>query len=167
MHSQTEENYLKAIFKLLEKGEKRSHQCHRIVCWNGPGFRYGYAEKIGGRNWFVMKNTGGVTLSVSGKKWRSILSVNTGYEYFLVEKFGYLGSGSWYCDGQQSTLNLNPNQQVGQLFGKSAGRSHMVIQYRMNMWFHTQNTIPLSVASINSSVIITGVIDHRPVFLRF
>ncbi|MFN8143212.1 MAG: metal-dependent transcriptional regulator [Bacteroidia bacterium] len=170
MHSQTEENYLKAIFKLLEKGEKKiSTNAIASLVETAPASVTDMLKKLAEKKLIRYEKYQGVTLSVSGKKVAiNIIRKHRLWEYFLVEKLGF----TWdqVHDIAEQLEHIKSESLISRLdsyLGNPRVDPHGDPIPDEHGVFHTQNTIPLSVASINSSVIITGVIDHRPVFLRF
>ncbi|MBL0256139.1 MAG: metal-dependent transcriptional regulator [Bacteroidetes bacterium] len=170
MHSLTEENYLKAIYKLLEKGEKKiSTTAIAALVETAPASVTDMLKKLAEKKLIRYEKYQGVTLSGSGKKVAvDIIRKHRLWEFFLVEKLGF----SWdqVHDIAEQLEHIKSEALITRLdhfLGNPKADPHGDPIPDEHGVFHALNTIPLSAVTVNVPVIITGVIDHRPVFLRF
>ncbi|HRH67525.1 MAG TPA: metal-dependent transcriptional regulator, partial [Bacteroidia bacterium] len=88
MHSLSEENYLKAIYKLLEKGEKKiSTTAIAALVETAPASVTDMLKKLAEKRLIRYEKYQGVALSGSGKKVAvNIIRKHRLWELFLVEK---------------------------------------------------------------------------------
>ncbi|MBK7852016.1 MAG: metal-dependent transcriptional regulator [Bacteroidetes bacterium] len=170
MHSLSEENYLKAIYKLLEKGDKKiSTTAIAALVETAPASVTDMLKKLAEKKLIRYEKYQGVALSTSGRKVAvNIIRKHRLWELFLVEKLGF----SWdeVHEIAEQLEHIKSEALITKLdhyLGYPKYDPHGDPIPDDQGIFHVQNTIPLSAAEIDKPVIITGVIDHRPVFLRF
>lgn len=170
MHSLSEENYLKAIYKLLEKGEKKiSTTAIAALVETAPASVTDMLKKLAEKRLIRYEKYQGVALSGSGKKVAvNIIRKHRLWELFLVEKLGFTWDQVHEIAEQLEHIKSEDLiTRLDHYLGNPRFDPHGDPIPDEHGIFHTRNTIPLSAASLNAPVIITGVLDHRPVFLRF
>lgn len=170
MNSFTEENYLKAIYKLLEKGDKKisTNAIARLV-ETAPASVTDMLKKLSEKKLISYEKYKGVSLTAAGKKIAvAIIRKHRLWELFLVDKLGF----RWdeVHDMAEQLEHIKSDTLVEKLnnyLGNPRFDPHgdPIPDEKGN--FHTVHTYPLSSAKLNEKVTITGVIDHGPAFLKF
>src|SRR5262245_133052 len=91
MHSFTEENYLKTIFKLLEKGDKKiTTNAIAAMMSTAPASVTDMLKKLSEKHLINYEKYQGVSLTPSGKKIAvNIIRKHRLWELFLVDKLGF------------------------------------------------------------------------------
>jgi DtxR family Mn-dependent transcriptional regulator len=170
LYSLAEENYLKAIFKLSEKNPDNvfTNDIAGLLNMKAASVT-DMLQKLSEKKMIRYKKYQGVTLTESGKKVAlGIIRKHRLWELFLTAKLGF----RWdeVHDVAEQLEHIRSEKLVSLLdtfLGKPKFDPHgdPIPDEKGN--FHTQKTFPLGEAKESESVTITGVIDHRPSFLRF
>lgn len=169
LYSLSEENYLKAIFKLAEKNpEKVLTSDIATMLGMTAASVTDMLRKLSEKKLIRYKKYQGVTLTDSGNKVAiGIIRKHRLWELFLTVKLGF----RWdeVHDLAEQLEHIQSDKLVEHLdrfLGKPRLDPHgdPIPDEHGNL--HTPKTFPLSEASPETTVTFTGVIDHRPAFLR-
>ncbi len=170
MNSFTEENYLKAIYKLIEHSghavntnaiaEKLSTKAASVT---------DMLKKLADKKLINYRKYQGVTLSDKGEKVAlSIIRKHRLWEMFLVEKLDF----KWdeVHDVAEQLEHINSDKLIEQIdkflnFPKTDPHGDPIPDAKGKVKLH--KSLPLSQFIKNDTCTITGVIDHSPAFLRF
>lgn len=170
MQSLTEENYLKAIYKLLESDETPVSTNSIAARMNTKAASVtDMLKRLSEKKLINYKKYQGVTLTDKGSKVAiSIIRKHRLWEVFLVEKLNFkwdevhdIAEDLEHIQSDVLIENLDkflgrPRfDPHGDPIPDSAGR------------FSQQRSVPLSAIPQKERCIITGVVDHSPAFLRF
>lgn len=170
MHSHTEENYLKAIYKLLEKSnnavttnaiaEKLKTRAASVTDMLG---------KLSRKNLIHYKKYQGVTLTESGKKIAlTIIRKHRLWEMFLVEKLNFRWDEVHEIAEQLEHIQSDKLiRQVDKFlnFPKYDPHGDPIPDERGRL--SGKKSYLLSDLKKNESVIMAGVVDHSDQFLRY
>ena len=169
INSLAEENYLKTIFKLSEKNPHKvfTNDIARMLSMKAASVT-DMLGKLSAKKLIRYKKYQGVSLTETGKKVAlSIIRKHRLWELFLTSKLGF----NWdevheVAEQLEHIQSEKLVQHLDHFLGKPKFDPHgdPIPDEKGN--FHAHKTIPLSEAKEQSSVTITGVIDHRPSFLR-
>jgi DtxR family Mn-dependent transcriptional regulator len=170
MHSFTEENYLKAIYKLIE-------QSGNTVTTNAIAEKINtkaasvtdMLKKLSDKKLIHYRKYQGVTLSNKGEKVAlSIIRKHRLWEMFLVEKLSF----RWdeVHDVAEQLEHINSDKLIEQLdkflnFPKNDPHGDPIPDAKGKV--KSLKSIPLSAFQKNDTCTMTGVIDHSSAFLRF
>ena len=169
MNSFTEENYLKAIYKLLEKGVKKvSTTGLADMVDTAPASVTDMLKKLAAKKYIHYEKYQGVSLTPAGKKIAiEIIRKHRLWELFLVEKldFGWdeVHDIAEQLEHIQSELLI---KKLDQFLGYPKNDPHGDPIPDVKGKMQIQKSLPLSDCSENKIVVITGVIDHTPLFLQ-
>lgn len=170
MLSYTEENHLKAIYKLLESGDRKvSTTSIASLVETAPASVTDMLKKLADKKLILYTRYQGVSLTTSGKKAAvSTIRKHRLWELFLVQKLGF----RWdeVHDIAEELEHINSESLVRKLddfLGNPRFDPHGDPIPDENGIFHSLKAIPLSAANEKDTGTITGVIDHRPVFLQY
>jgi len=170
MNSFTEENYLKAIYNLLEKGDRKiSTTSISKQLETTPASVTDMLKKLSEKKLISYEKYKGVSLTASGKKVAvTIIRKHRLWELFLVEKLGF----KWdeVHDMAEQLEHIQSEKLVEKLnnyLGHPRFDPHGDPIPDENGIFHHIETLPLSGISKNSKVTLTGVLDHGTSFLRY
>ena len=169
MNSFTEENYLKTIFKLFEKGMAE-------VSTNAIAERMNtraasvtdMLKKLSEKKLIHYQKYQGVTLTSQGKKIAvNIIRKHRLWEVFLVEKLSF----KWdeVHDIAEQLEHINSDELVVRLdkflnYPKFDPHGDAIPD--RNGKFHFQESRPISQLKKDDVCIMTGVVDHSPSFLQ-
>lgn len=169
MNSFTEENYLKAIYKLLEKGERK-------VTTNGisgmvdtaPASVTDMLKKLAVKKLIHYEKYQGVSLTQSGKKTAiSIIRKHRLWELFLLEKLHFKWDEVHELAEQlehiKSDLLIERLDQFLD-YPKFDPHGDPIPDGKGNML--AKKSFPLSELISGDKAVVTGVIDHTPLFLQ-
>ncbi len=170
MNSQTEENYLKAIFKIAENtngnvstnaiAEKLNTKASSVT---------DMIKKLAEKQLVMYEKYQGVKLTEDGEKIAiQIIRKHRLWEYFLVntldfkwdevheiaEELEHINSDA-LIDKLDNFLNFPQYDPHGDPIPNKEG------------FFNRHQSLPLSTFQTNDKVLITGVIDHSPAFLQY
>jgi len=169
MHSFTEENYLKAIYKLVEKGSRKvSTNAIAEMVDTAPASVTDMLKKLFHKKLIQYEKYKGVSLTPSGKKTAiGIIRKHRLWELFLVEKLNFrwdeVHEIAEELEHIQSDLLI---ERLDNFLGYPKTDPHGDPIPDTKGHIHSQKSSPLSDHKENSRVIITGVIDHTPLFLQ-
>ena len=169
MNSFTEENYLKAIFKLLEKGAKKVSTTRLAeMVDTAPASVTDMLKKLAAKKFIHYEKYKGVSLTHNGKKIAvEIIRKHRLWELFLVEKLNIrwdeVHDIAEQLEHIQSELLIKKLDQFLE-YPKSDPHGDPIPDVKGRM--QIQKSIPLSDFGENKTVVITGVIDHTPLFLQ-
>jgi DtxR family Mn-dependent transcriptional regulator len=170
MHSFTEENYIKAIYKLLESNDE-------TVSTNAIAERMNtkaasvtdMLKKLSAKKLVNYQKYQGVSLSPKGEKAAlNIIRKHRLWEIFLVEKFNF----TWdeVHDVAEQLEHIQSEKLIDELdkflnFPKADPHGDPIPDARGKI--HLQKSKPLSTFKTGDVCVITGVVDHSPAFLRY
>ncbi|MDF2436457.1 MAG: metal-dependent transcriptional regulator [Bacteroidota bacterium] len=170
MHSFTEENYIKAIYKLLESNDE-------TVSTNAIAERMNtkaasvtdMLKKLSAKKLVNYQKYQGVTLTAKGEKTAlNIIRKHRLWEMFLVEKFNF----TWdeVHDVAEQLEHIQSEKLIDELdkflnFPKVDPHGDPIPDAKGKL--HLQKSKPLSQFNIDDVCVITGVVDHSPSFLRY
>lgn len=170
MHSFTEENYLKAIYKLIEK-------TNEVVTTNAIAEKMqtkaatvtDMLKKLSEKKLINYQKYQGVTLTLKGEKVAlSIIRKHRLWEMFLVEKFNF----KWdeVHDIAEQLEHINSEKLVEQLdkflnYPKVDPHGDPIPD--ANGKLQVQKSKILSTYSKETVCVMTGVVDHSPTFLKY
>ena len=169
MNSFTEENYLKAIYKLLEKGDRK-------VTTNGisgmvdtaPASVTDMLKKLAVKKLIHYEKYKGVSLTQSGKKTAiNIIRKHRLWELFLLEKLHFKWDEVHDLAEQLEHIKSDPLiERLDQFldYPKFDPHGDPIPDGKGNM--HSKKSIPLSDLNPGDKAVVTGVIDHAPLFLQ-
>jgi DtxR family transcriptional regulator, Mn-dependent transcriptional regulator len=170
MNTYTEENYLKAIYKLEEKrnGKITTTAIAELVD-TAPASVTDMLKKLADKKFIKYEKYQGVSLTNAGKKVAvATIRKHRLWELFLVEKLQF----KWdeVHDIAEQLEHIVSDELINRLdafLGNPQTDPHGDPIPDENGQFHSRKTFPLSEADDKASVIITGVIDHNPAFLQY
>src|SRR6185436_2964436 len=169
MNSLAEENYLKAIYKLLEKGDKKVNtNAIASLVETAPASVTDMLKRLSSKKLIQYEKYQGVSLTSAGKKTAiSVIRKHRLWELFLVEKLSFQWDEVHELAEQlehiQSPLLIERLDQFLS-FPKFDPHGDPIPDKQGN--FEARHSLLLSEMKPASQVIITGVVDHTPVFLR-
>lgn len=170
MNSFTEENYLKEIFKLMEKQDT-------VVSTNSIAEKLGtkaasvtdMLKKLSEKKFIHYQKYQGVTLSTKGKKVAlEIIRNHRLWEVFLVEKLNF----KWdeVHDMAEELEHINSKEMVQRLdkflgFPKFDPHGDPIPDNKGKLGI--QKSRLLTQLSLNKTALVVGVIEHSPAFLQY
>ncbi|TAH38830.1 MAG: metal-dependent transcriptional regulator [Bacteroidetes bacterium] len=170
MNSFTEENYLKAIYNLLEKGDKKiSTNSIAGRLSTSPASVTDMLKKLAEKKLISYEKYKGVSLTSNGKKIAvAIIRKHRLWEFFLVEKLGF----KWdEVHDMAEELEHIKSEKLVESLDKYLERPrfdpHGDPIPDANGNFYPVQTLPLSSISTNEKVTITAVLDHGASFLQY
>lgn len=170
MHSFTEENYLKAIYKLLEKGNKKiTTNAIAEMVETAPASVTDMLKKLSEKHLINYEKYQGVTLTAAGRKVAvNIIRKHRLWELFLVEQLGF----KWdeVHDVAEELEHINSDlliKRLDKFLNHPRFDPHGDPIPDENGVFHSAKSFPLSDLTANSKGLVSGVIDHSPVFLQY
>ena len=169
LNSLAEENYLKAIFKLSEKGPDNvfTNDIAGLLDMK-PASVSDMLQKLSDKKMISSKKYQGVKLTGAGKKAAlSIIRKHRLWELFLTSKLGF----RWdeVHEVAEQLEHIQSEKLVDHLdafLGKPKFDPHGDPIPDEKGHLHPHNAFPLCEARSGSAITITGVIDHQPKFLR-
>ena len=169
INSFTEENYLKAIFKLLEGGDE-------AVTTNAIAERMNtraasvtdMLKKLSEKKLINYKPYQGVTLTTQGRKVAvSIIRKHRLWEVFLVEKLNFKWDEVHDIAEQLEHINSESLvERLDQFLNHPKFDPHGDPIPDQNGKFHNRNSQLLSQSREGQVCVMTGVVDHSATFLR-
>jgi DtxR family Mn-dependent transcriptional regulator len=170
VNSFTEENYLKAIYKIGEKGNgKITTNAIAEMVNTAPASVTDMLKKLADKKFIRYEKYQGVSLTPTGKKVAvSIIRKHRLWEFFLVEKLNF----RWdeVHDIAEQLEHIVSDKLINRLDDfldspKTDPHGDPIPDDKGQ--FHSKKTFPLSETAGNLAVVITGVIDHNPSFLKY
>lgn len=169
MNSFTEENYLKAIYKLLENetvvttnaiAEKMSTKAASVT---------DMLKKLSDKKLINYQKYQGVSLTTKGEKVAlNIIRKHRLWEMFLVEKLSF----KWdeVHDLAEQLEHIDSDKLIAQIdkflnYPKFDPHGDPIPD--ANGKFQLQKSVPLSNLKLNEHCIMTGVVDHSSAFLQY
>ncbi len=170
MHSLTEENYLKAIYKLWESGGGEAITTNAIAdkVSTKAASVTDMLKKLSEKKLINYKKYQGVTLTPSGRRIAiSIIRKHRLWEVFLVEKLGF----KWdeVHDIAEQLEHIRSDELIEQLdifLGRPKSDPHGDPIPDIHGKFVEQRSQLLSSLNAGQQGIMTGVVDHTPSFLQ-
>ncbi len=170
MNSFTEENYLKAIYKLMGQGDGKVSTNEIADAVNtAPASVTDMLKKLSDKKMIHYAKYKGVSLTVSGKKVAlNIIRKHRLWELFLVTKLRFKWDEVHDLAEQLEHIQSEKLvQRLYQFLGKPKFDPHgdPIPDEKGN--FFSQKTFLLSEIKDLHVVTITGVVDHHPSFLQY
>ena len=170
MNSFTEENYLKAIFKLEEKarGKITTNAIAELV-ETATASVTDMLRKLAEKKLLRYEKYKGVSLTAAGKKAAiAIIRKHRLWEMFLVEKLNF----KWdevheMAEQLEHIVSDELINRLDDFLGNPSTDPHGDPIPNRNGQFQSSKAFPLSDAEGNVTVEIAGVIDHDPSFLQY
>ncbi len=170
MNSYTEENYLKAIFKIAENAEEN-------VSTNAIAEKLGtkassvteMIKKLADKQLVVYEKYQGVKLTKTGEKIAiQIIRKHRLWEYFLVNTLAF----KWdeVHEIAEELEHINSDALIDKLdsfLGFPQYDPHGDPIPNKEGLFNKHQSLPLSTFQVHEKVLITGVIDHSAAFLQY
>lgn len=171
MNSFTEENYLKAIFKLLEKSGNVAISTNAIAdkVNTKAATVTDMLKKLSAKKFINYKKYKGVTLTLAGKQTAlAIIRKHRLWEVFLVDKLNF----KWdeVHDIAEQLEHINSDELVNRLdnfLGQPKTDPHGDPIPDIKGVIHVSKSLLLSTCGINKKLVMTGVVDHSPAFLKY
>ena len=170
MQSLTEENYLKAIYKLLENGES-------VVTTNAIAFKIrtraasvtDMLKKLSNKKLIHYQKYQGVSLTGKGKKIAlGIIRKHRLWEHFLVDKLYFKWDEVHEIAEQLEHIHSEELiNRIDKLLGYPKFDPHGDPIPDMHGKFAKRQSFLLTEMRSNSNCIMTGVVDHSPAFLHY
>lgn len=166
----TEENYLKAIYKLRERSDSRiSTNSIASLVDTAPASVTDMLQKLAEKKLLNYERYQGVSLTPQGiKSAVGVIRKHRLWELFLVEKLGF----NWdeVHEIAEQLEHIQSESLVKKLYtflGKPKWDPHgdPIPDEQGN--FHLQKVFPLANAMTNDKLVISGVVDHRADFLQY
>lgn len=170
MHSFTEENYLKAIYKLVEQqGDAVTTNSIARQMNTKAASVTDMLKKLSEKKLIHYQKYKGVTLSERGEKVAlSIIRKHRLWEMFLVEKLNF----KWdeVHEVAEQLEHVNSDKLIEQLdkfldFPKTDPHGDPIPDARGRL--KSNHSAPLSSFQKDDYCMVSGVIDHQPDFLRY
>ena len=166
----SEENYLKAIYNLLEKDPTRiSTNSIAATVETAPASVTDMVRKLAGKKLVNYEKYQGVTLTSLGRKSAiSVIRKHRLWETFLTDKLGF----NWdevheIAEQLEHIQSESLVQRLYDFLGKPRQDPHGDPIPDENGNFQSIKSFPLSIAKENEWYRINGVIDHRKDFLKY
>jgi DtxR family Mn-dependent transcriptional regulator len=171
MNSFTEENYLKAIFKLMEKDGNNAVSTNSIAekVNTKAATVTDMLKKLSAKKLINYQKYQGVTLTQAGKQTAlSIIRKHRLWEVFLVEKLKF----KWdqVHDMAEQLEHINSDDLVNRLdifLGRPKTDPHGDPIPDTKGVIHANKSMLLSSCNLNKKLVMTGVVDHSPTFLQY
>ena len=170
MNSLTEENYLKAIYKLLENGEE-------TVTTNAIAFKMrtraasvtDMLKKLSKKKLIHYEKYQGVSLTPIGKKIAvGIIRKHRLWEHFLVDKLQFKWDEVHEIAEQLEHIRSEELiDRIDKLLGFPKFDPHGDPIPDTNGKFAKRHSFLLTEMKTDSNCIMTGVVDHSPAFLHY
>jgi len=169
MNSFTEENYLKAIYKLLESGEKKvttNSIADRVE--TAPASVTDMLRKLSDKKLIHYQKYQGVSLTASGKKIAlSVIRKHRLWELFLVDRLRFKWDEVHEIAEQLEHIQSETLvHRLDQYLGSPKYDPHGDPIPDENGIFHPRKAVRMYELPLLSTGVITGVVDHSPKFLR-
>jgi DtxR family transcriptional regulator, Mn-dependent transcriptional regulator len=170
MNSFTEENYLKAIYKLLEKGEESvSTNALAEKLNNRAASVTEMLRRLAEKGLINYKKYQGVSLTEKGRKVAiATIRKHRLWELFLVDKLGF----KWdeVHEIAEELEHINSEELVARLdkyLGYPKHDPHGDPIPDAQGKFQKQQSQMLALMKAGAKCIVTGVVDHSPAFLQY
>jgi DtxR family Mn-dependent transcriptional regulator len=170
MHSFTEENYIKAIYKLLENGEEtvNTNAIAEKMRTKAASVT-DMLKKLAFKKLINYQKYQGVSLTNKGEKAAlNIIRKHRLWEMFLVEKFNF----KWdeVHDVAEQLEHIQSDKLIEELdkflnFPKVDPHGDPIPDAKGKLYLRKSK--PISQFEKNDTCIMTGVVDHSPAFLQY
>ncbi|MBN8683548.1 MAG: metal-dependent transcriptional regulator [Chitinophagales bacterium] len=168
--SHTEENYLKAIFKLAEKGQKSvSTNAIAAHMQTAAASVTDMLKRLAEKDLIAHEKYRGVQLSASGERMATaLIRKHRLWEVFLTEKLGF----SWdevhdYAEQLEHVQGETLINRLDDFLGNPHFDPHGdPIPDAEGRWSFRPQAL-LATLQVGDKGVITGVEDHRPEFLQY
>jgi DtxR family Mn-dependent transcriptional regulator len=170
MHSFTEENYLKAIFKLVEQdGDVVSTNAIADRVKTKAASVTDMLKKLSDKKLINYQKYQGVSLTSKGEKVAlDIIRKHRLWEMFLVEKLDFKWDEVHELAEELEHINSEKLiSQIDKFLNYPKVDPHGDPIPDKNGKFQTQKSKPISVFKQNDVLIMTGVVDHSASFLQY
>lgn len=170
MHSNTEENYLKAIYKLSEaNGEEVNTNAIADKLQTKPASVTDMIKRLADKKLITYQKYKGVKLTASGKKVAiNIVRKHRLWELFLVEKLKFKWDEVHEIAEQLEHIDSdNLVRKLDEFLGFPKSDPHGDPIPDENGKFHKAVYSLLSDVKPGKKVSMTGVVDHSPEFLKY
>jgi len=166
----SEENYLKAIFRLYESGtSKISTNAIAAAVETAPASVTDMLQRLADKKLVHYERYQGVSLTPAGRKAAiSVVRKHRLWELFLVDKLGFnWGEVHEIAEQLEHIQSESLVKRLYEFLGKPKWDPHgdPIPDEQGN--FHSLKAFPLNDADINDKVVISGVVDHQPDFLKY
>ncbi len=170
MTSPAEENYLKAVFKLTEAdGRAASTNALATEMATAAPSVTDMLKRLAAKGLIFYEKHRGVTLTDAGRRTATeLVRRHRLWEYFLVEKLGFgweavhdMAEQLEHVEGEGLTERLD------QFLGFPRFDPHGDPIPDAEGVFHRLEQMPLARLELGRPAVVTGVVDHSPVFLKF
>jgi DtxR family Mn-dependent transcriptional regulator len=169
MNTHTEENYLKAIFKLSGEEEIAVYTTDLAARMDMSSASVtDMLQKLSMKKLISYKKYQGVTMTAAGRKAAlSIIRKHRLWEMFLVEKLNF-GWDEVHAVAEQLEHIRSEKliEQLDKFLGYPQADPHGDLIPDSNGKFPVRKTVALSELSKGEAAFIAGVVDKSPVFLR-
>jgi DtxR family Mn-dependent transcriptional regulator len=168
-NSFTEENYLKAIYKLSSGGKKAVYTNDIALSLNTKAASVtDMMRKLSKKKYILYKKYYGVTLSDAGKKVAlAVIRKHRLWEHFLVEKLKFKWDEVHFIAEQLEHIRSEELiEKLDSFLNHPRFDPHGDPIPDPNGRMQIQETVPLSLLKKKGRCIMMGVIDHSPEFLR-
>lgn len=169
MNSLSEENYLKAVYKLSgDNGNSVYTTDLARKMGTTSASVTDMLQKLSQKKLISYKKYQGVTMTTAGKKAAlSVIRKHRLWEMFLVEKLNF----GWdevhaVAEELEHIRSEKLIEQLDRFLGYPQADPHGDLIPDSNGKFPIRKSVPLSSLQKGDSASIAGVIDHNPVFLR-
>jgi DtxR family Mn-dependent transcriptional regulator len=169
MNTLTEENYLKAIFKLSGDEGKAVYTTDIASRMEMSSASVtDMLRKLSQKKLITYKKYQGVTMTASGKKAAlTVIRKHRLWEMFLVEKLGFGWEEVHPVAEQLEHIHSEKLiEELDKFLGYPKADPHGDPIPDSNGKFPVRKQIPLSELPENETAVIAGVVDKSPVFLR-
>ena len=166
----SEENYLKAIFRLYESGiSKISTNAIAAAVETAPASVTDMLQRLADKKLVHYERYQGVSLTTTGKKAAiSVVRKHRLWELFLVDKLGFnWGEVHEIAEQLEHIQSESLVKRLYEFLGKPKWDPHgdPIPDEQGN--FHSLKAFPLNDAVIHDKLVISGVVDHQPDFLNY
>ncbi len=170
MHSQTEENYLKAIYKIAEKsGTKVSTNAIAERLQTKPASVTDMLKKLADKQLVDYEKYQGVVLTEKGKYIAvQIIRKHRLWEYFLVNILGF----TWDSVHEiaEELEHINSTLLIDKLdafleYPQYDPHGDPIPNHKGE--FSSRGAFTLATANLHQELLVTGVIDHSTEFLQY
>ena len=170
MNSQTEENYLKAIFKIAENtnGKVSTNAIAEKLNTKASSVT-DMIKKLAEKQLVMYEKYQGVKLTEDGEKIAiQIIRKHRLWEYFLVNTLDFKWDEVHEIAEELEHINSDALiDKLDKFLSFPQYDPHGDPIPNKEGFFNRHQSLPLSTFQINDKVLITGVIDHSPAFLQY
>ena len=169
MNSLSEENYLKAVYKLSgESGAQVYTTDLAKKIGTTSASVTDMLQKLSVKKLIAYKKYQGVTMTAAGKKTAlAVIRKHRLWEMFLVEKLNFGWDEVHFVAEQLEHIQSEKLiEQLDKFLGYPQADPHGDLIPDSSGKFPVRKSVPLSTLTKGDAATIAGVIDHHPAFLR-